>query len=56
MNASVWFEFFGELFNVKTHVIWKGKVTTRREILNREHLFPRVLKDGKVDQKCAMVY
>ena len=30
--ASVGFEFFGDYFNVKTHDIWEGNITTRNEI------------------------
>ena len=30
--ASLWFEFFGGLPNVKIRDIWEGNVTTRREI------------------------
>jgi hypothetical protein len=29
---NVQFELFGGLFDVTTHVIWEGNVTTRREI------------------------
>ena len=32
MHVSMWFDFFGGFFNVKTYDIWKGHVTTMREI------------------------
>ena len=37
MHASVWFEFFDGLLNVKAHDIWEGNVTTRREMWT-EHI------------------
>ena len=30
MHTNVWFEFFDDLFNVKTHDTWEGNVITRR--------------------------
>jgi hypothetical protein len=32
MHAGLWFEFFGDYSNAKTHGIWKENVRTRRRI------------------------
>ena len=31
-RASIWVEFFGGLFNIKTHGLWEKDMTIRSEI------------------------
>ena len=46
MHESVWFEFFGGVFYVKTRDLW-GKCDNKEEYLHRAQPFPRGLRYKK---------